>query len=64
MANKDSGELRQTINRGALISASIVPAFWYAHAAGFWWFVAAGAPFLLYVMTLPFEDGKPTKEGE
>lgn len=56
--------MRQTINRGALIAASIVPAFWYAHAAGFWWFVAAGAPFLLYVMTLPFEDGSKAKEGE
>ncbi|MFF2413508.1 hypothetical protein [Bacillus safensis] len=56
--------MRQTINRGALIAASIVPAFWYAHAAGFWWFAAAGAPFLLYVMTLPFEDGEKAKEGE
>lgn len=54
--------MRQTINRVALLIASIVPAFWYAHAAGFWWFVAAGAPFLLYVMTLPFEDGKKTEE--
>ncbi|WP_342468201.1 hypothetical protein NSS78_16260 [Bacillus sp. FSL W8-0920] len=56
--------MRQTINKGALIAASIVPAFWYAHAAGFWWFVAAGAPFLLYVATMTGEDVKQAKEGE
>ncbi|MBR0588531.1 hypothetical protein [Bacillus pumilus] len=56
--------MRQTINRGALIASSIVPAFWYAHAAGFWWFVAAAAPFLLYVATMTDEDGKKAEEVE
>nr|MDF9460616.1 hypothetical protein [Bacillus pumilus] len=56
--------MRQTINRGALIAASIVPLLVRTCKLGFWWFVAAAAPFLLYVSTMTDGDGKKAEETE